>query len=402
MDPLWCRASPAVVSSHPLRPAQSWPGTVRATSKIKIRSPHYRDCRDEPGNDNSIHPQFFVSREPWRPRAVVAAHHGLAGGMSPPSPDFVCETDPHSTRGGVRHFRILALYGSPPARSFIAFRCAPAPPAAGAPLGHTHDDNLGIEYVLGEARRRIDPGTYCYTPSVKLRDRYRSADAHDVVRAAGWDVTTPGADLFALEHAAWARCLRLAAERGRGRDCGAPRHAACARWYLTENGVDIWDGVDPPNRLRPIAPQIPVCRRLRPDRAAGVSGRNERDGSPKGDLVYAACLSLGGTGRRAPLGSVVWRRAAGMCCSCRTRCRRCMRCGGETTTSRLRLAQAGRGLARESGGLHTMLPVTLLPLAGRLGAHSRWILDHWPDFTIPHVGRALRAGRLRPARPDGD
>jgi glycosyltransferase involved in cell wall biosynthesis len=44
-----------------------------------------------------------------------------------------------------------------------------------------------------------------------------------------------------------------------------------------------------------------------------------------------------------------------------------------------------------------MLPVTLLPLAGRLGARSRWVLDHWPDFTIPPVGRALRlAGFDRP------
>ena len=64
---------------------------------------------------------------------------------------------------------------------------------------------------------------------------------------------------------------------------------------------------------------------------------------------------------------------------------------------RLRLDQAGRGFAIESGGLRTMLPVTMLPLAGRLGAHSRWVLDHWPDFTIPPVGRALRrAGFDRP------
>lgn len=64
---------------------------------------------------------------------------------------------------------------------------------------------------------------------------------------------------------------------------------------------------------------------------------------------------------------------------------------------RLRLAQAGRGLMREPAGLRTMLPVTMLPLAGRLGAHSRWVLDHWPDFTLPPVGRALcRAGFDRP------
>src|ERR1700693_2013818 len=40
----------------------------------------------------------------------------------------------------------------------------------------------------------------------------------------------------------------------------------------------------------------------------------------------------------------------------------------------LRLSQALRGIGREGEGLRTMLPVTLLPLAGRLGARSRWIL----------------------------
>ena len=43
---------------------------------------------------------------------------------------------------------------------------------AEAPLGHTHDDNLAIEYVLGDATR-TDPGTFCYTPSRMLRDAYR-------------------------------------------------------------------------------------------------------------------------------------------------------------------------------------------------------------------------------------
>src|SRR6202023_3341174 len=37
-------------------------------------------------------------------------------------------------------------------------------------------------------------------------------------------------------------------------------------------------------------------------------------------------------------------------------------------------------------------------LAGRLGARSRWILDHWPAFTLPNVTRALhQAGFDRPA-----
>jgi glycosyltransferase involved in cell wall biosynthesis len=63
----------------------------------------------------------------------------------------------------------------------------------------------------------------------------------------------------------------------------------------------------------------------------------------------------------------------------------------------LRLSQAARGLARERDGLRTMLPVTMLPLVGRLGARSRWVLDHWPAFTTPNLARALRrAGFDRP------
>jgi glycosyltransferase involved in cell wall biosynthesis len=64
---------------------------------------------------------------------------------------------------------------------------------------------------------------------------------------------------------------------------------------------------------------------------------------------------------------------------------------------RLRLSQAMRGLECEGCGLRTLLPITLLPLAGRLGARSRWVLDRWPAFTLPSLARTLRrAGFLEP------
>jgi glycosyltransferase involved in cell wall biosynthesis len=58
--------------------------------------------------------------------------------------------------------------------------------------------------------------------------------------------------------------------------------------------------------------------------------------------------------------------------------------------TQLRLSQAMRGLECERDGLRTLLPMTLLPLAGRLGAHSRWVLDRWPAFTLPDLVRTLR------------
>jgi glycosyltransferase involved in cell wall biosynthesis len=64
---------------------------------------------------------------------------------------------------------------------------------------------------------------------------------------------------------------------------------------------------------------------------------------------------------------------------------------------RLRLAQAMRGLRREPNGLSTLLPMTVLPFAGRLGARSRFMLDRWPDFTVPGLAHTLRrAGFDRP------
>ena len=87
----------------------------------------------------------------------------------------------------------------------LAFRCLGGL-ASAAPSGHTHDDNLGLEYRLGPEERR-DPGSYVYTPSVELRNAYRSASAHDVPRAADWPVAPPGSQLFALDHRAFATCL---------------------------------------------------------------------------------------------------------------------------------------------------------------------------------------------------
>jgi hypothetical protein len=153
-------------------------------------------------------------------------------------------------------FADFGLYVFTTDRAFVFFRCAPRPPA-GAPLGHTHDDNLSVEYRAG-GERRIDPGTFCYTPSRALRDRYRSADAHDVVRAFAWDVAPPGAELFRLQHAAWAKCLALRFDGVAG-EIVAPRGRLMRALRLTERGLEIWDGVTPPDRLRPIAPQIEVA-----------------------------------------------------------------------------------------------------------------------------------------------
>jgi hypothetical protein len=87
----------------------------------------------------------------------------------------------------------------------IAFRCA-GPPPHGAPRGHRHDDNLGLEYRLGAVEWR-DPGSFVYTPSIERRNAYRMASAHDVPRIRGQSVVNVDASLFDLHEAAHARCL---------------------------------------------------------------------------------------------------------------------------------------------------------------------------------------------------
>lgn len=87
----------------------------------------------------------------------------------------------------------------------VAFRCLKGL-APGAPSGHSHDDNLGLEYRLAKLDHR-DPGSFVYTPSVKLRNAYRAASAHDVPRAADWEVAPYGKELFVLDHRAFAACI---------------------------------------------------------------------------------------------------------------------------------------------------------------------------------------------------
>jgi hypothetical protein len=87
----------------------------------------------------------------------------------------------------------------------IAFRCAGVPPD-GAPRGHRHDDNLGLEYRLGTIERR-DPGSFLYTPSIARRNAYRMASAHDVPRIHGQSLANMGTNLFDFHQLAHASCV---------------------------------------------------------------------------------------------------------------------------------------------------------------------------------------------------
>ena len=84
---------------------------------------------------------------------------------------------------------------------------------------------------------------------------------------------------------------------------------------LTATGIDIYDGVSPPNRLRPLSPQIAVASGYgRAEPADATTAFAHNDQSTYGRLVYAARLALGlaiggspprDTARFPRLGSIV-------------------------------------------------------------------------------------------------
>jgi hypothetical protein len=137
----------------------------------------------------------------------------------------------------------------------VTFRCAGAPPAA-APRGHSHDDNLAIEYRLGPHDRR-DPGSYVYTPDTDVRNRYRSAQAHDAPRLRGVSLTRFGDRLFDLDEVAHARCLCWRADAVAGEVKG-PFGAILRIVRLTGDALEIYDCVTG-GTLEEISAAVPVA-----------------------------------------------------------------------------------------------------------------------------------------------
>jgi Heparinase II/III N-terminus len=139
----------------------------------------------------------------------------------------------------------------------VAFRCYQAPPAH-APRGHLHDDNLGLEYRLGNMAKR-DPGSYVYTPSISMRNRYRAAGAHDVPRARGKPIAEPTSELFHLNHRGFARCLAWRQNGVAGEISGAWGRVLRVVKFTPE-AVIVWDCVDPPDVLEENNPDIALSR----------------------------------------------------------------------------------------------------------------------------------------------
>ena len=137
----------------------------------------------------------------------------------------------------------------------VALRCAVAPPYA-APDGHRHDDNLAIEYRLGENERR-DPGSFVYTPSITERNAYRAASAHDAPRRRGFAFTNVGANLFSLDQKTFARCLCWQPDAVAG-EVNDASGTVLRILHLSAQALSVYDCVTP-GGLAAIAAPLPTA-----------------------------------------------------------------------------------------------------------------------------------------------
>jgi hypothetical protein len=73
-------------------------------------------------------------------------------------------------------FPDFGLYVWRSENSFVAMRCGPA--AYDAHGAHAHNDQLSLELFLDGVAWTRDPGSFVYTPDLRVRDAYRSVTAH--------------------------------------------------------------------------------------------------------------------------------------------------------------------------------------------------------------------------------
>ena len=130
----------------------------------------------------------------------------------------------------LKAFPNFGLYVARSPRLFVAIRCGT--PAADAPTGHIHNDQLSIELSVDGEDWIRDPGTYVYTPFPDRRNAYRSAAAHFGPRPTDREPARLDSGLFSVPDPPLAWCLNWGedgfagrAEIGRGRTL-----VAIVRW----------------------------------------------------------------------------------------------------------------------------------------------------------------------------
>ena len=149
---------------------------------------------------------------------------------------------PFSDSPNLAAFPEFGLYVLSSSNLYLAFRCA-AHHRSDAPLGHTHDDNLGIELVLDGRSLITDPGTYVYTSFPELRNAYRAAAAHFVPRAGTFSAVRLSDYLFQIDHLMTARCLYASSWALAGVLEG-PAGKITRVVTIGRNQIDVLDGIE--------------------------------------------------------------------------------------------------------------------------------------------------------------
>lgn len=125
---------------------------------------------------------------------------------------------------------------------FVSFRLAQHE-RTDAPSGHTHDDNLAIEIVVGGEDVVSDPGTFVYTPLPERRNMYRLHSAHFVPRAAEFAAVKTSEFLFVLGHVLDARAL-AAGRFGFAGQLEGKQGAILRVVEVHDDGIDVHDGIE--------------------------------------------------------------------------------------------------------------------------------------------------------------
>ncbi len=74
--------------------------------------------------------------------------------------------------------------------------------------GHAHADALAIEFASGGQTWLVDPGTFVYDADLKMRDEFRTTEAHNTVTVDGQSQSVP-AGPFSWAHIAHCRILEF-------------------------------------------------------------------------------------------------------------------------------------------------------------------------------------------------
>lgn len=104
---------------------------------------------------------------------------------------------------------------------YLAVRCGPLGQEGRG--GHAHNDQLSLELVMDGIPLIIDPGTYCYTPSMDMRNLFRSTGMHNTLCVPGqeqnkWEKGFSG--LFRLSDQSHGRVIHLSDDKFVGEHVG--------------------------------------------------------------------------------------------------------------------------------------------------------------------------------------